>query len=955
MIDNPQKSNSHNRQQTLPLLGLIAAGLAGNYFKFPLFLNIDFLFGSIFALLALQLRGLGGGLLAGLVISGYTYVLWNHPYAIVIMTAEVAAVGWLSSRRHMGLVLADTLYWLCLGMPLVYLFYHGVMQVPLGNTSIVMVKQAVNGIANALTARLLFTIFALRSDSTKVPFRELTCNLLIAFVLFPALLMLGINSRTDFTETDRNIRQALLRDSRQMADSLQVWTRNRSLPIIALAKLAQTLPPVQMQARLEQTLASDRNFLRIGLHNQDAITVAYSPLVDELGRPNIGRGFADRPFIPELKRSLKPMLSEVLLARVGTPKPIVHVLVPVLSQGRYNGYVLGALNLQRVQDIFRINAAETKMFYTLLDKNSMVIASNRPQQQPMTPLDRGRGELRPIDGRISQWVPFLPPNTPMTERWTKSSYVAETSIGALAEWRLILEQPVAPFQKHLYRSYTREMIILFLMLLVSLALAELLSRKVLTSLQKLQDVTSDLPSKIATNAEIAWPASGILETDNLITNYRAMASSLAAQFREIRQINDQLEARISERTRELRDNEAFTRDVLDSLTAHIAVLDRDGAIVLVNDPWKRFALKNGRGDVGASDIGKQYLATCQASIGQKDDDGAEAARAGIAAVLSGKQQRFSLEYPCHSPTERRWFIMRVSALQGRRTGAVISHANITARKQAEETILNLNTRLEGLVAKRTAELAQTNRDLHNFCYAISHELRAPVARLKGFSQLLQEVSAADHPAEAQHCAERIVAASDLLQQVIDAVLQLSRLTKTSIVPEPLNLSDLAREVAAELISGAPERRVELIVADGLLASGDPRLMRLCLTNLLGNAVKYTARKPLARIEFGMDAGRGALFVRDNGIGFDMAHAGKLFEPFLRLHSAQEFSGTGVGLALVQRIIELHGGRIWAEAAPDQGAAFFFTLAPLPDPDLGGEPTAEALPTLCGFRPEKPLA
>ena len=157
-----EKQEANLIAATLLGVALIAAGLAGNYFKFPLFLNIDFLFGSIFAMLALQFFGIGRGILAAAIIAGYTYILWNHPYAIIIMTAEVAVVGWLTDRRKMGLVLADTLYWLIIGMPLVYLFYHVVMQVPFSNTSIVMTKQAVNGIANALVARLIFSYRAHR-------------------------------------------------------------------------------------------------------------------------------------------------------------------------------------------------------------------------------------------------------------------------------------------------------------------------------------------------------------------------------------------------------------------------------------------------------------------------------------------------------------------------------------------------------------------------------------------------------------------------------------------------------------------------------------------------------------------------------------------------------------------------------------------------------------------------
>lgn len=162
----PPGSNAIINKYRIPfLLVLIAAGLAGNYFKYPIFLNIDFLFGSIFAMLALQFFGPGRGIAAAAIIACYTYVLWNHPYAIIIMTAEVAVVGWMTERRKSGMVLADTLFWLFIGMPLVYIFYHVVMHVPHSNTYITMTKQAVNGIVNALAARLIFTGFTLKSRS----------------------------------------------------------------------------------------------------------------------------------------------------------------------------------------------------------------------------------------------------------------------------------------------------------------------------------------------------------------------------------------------------------------------------------------------------------------------------------------------------------------------------------------------------------------------------------------------------------------------------------------------------------------------------------------------------------------------------------------------------------------------------------------------------------------------
>lgn len=438
------------------LLALTALGLMGNYFKYPIFLNIDFLFGSVFAMLALQVFGLGGGVAVGVIAAVVTYFLWNHPYAIVIMTLEVVAVGLLMRHRKIGMVLADAIYWLVIGMPLVYVFYHGVMDASVSSTTITMIKQAVNGVANALLARLLFSGYALGTGSAKVAYRDLIYNFLALFALYPALVMLMISSHEDFVRTDLQIRNDLVHETQLVRHRIDVWSRNRSDEIAHLATLAVTLTPTQMQARLVQTLKSDTNFLRIGLADKDATITANSDLVDELGQPNIGKSVADRPYIPQLKKSLKPMLSGVVLAHLGAPKPIVAMLAPVVKANEYDGYVAGILSLVEIEEFLEKNARSKTMFYTLLDTNGNVILTNHRDQKVMQPFVRSNGSLQRLDNAISQWIPQLPPHTPTSERWKASFYVADSPIGGLSEWRLILEQPVTPFQKMLFAKYTRE-------------------------------------------------------------------------------------------------------------------------------------------------------------------------------------------------------------------------------------------------------------------------------------------------------------------------------------------------------------------------------------------------------------------------------------------------------------------------------------------------------------------
>jgi len=572
------------------LLALIAAGLAGNYCKFQLFLNIDFLFGSIFAMLVLQFCGLGRGIVAAAMIAGYTCFIWNHPYAVIIMTAEVAVVGWLMQRRKIVMVMADTLFWLFIGMPLVYLFYHGVMQVPQSNTSIVMTKQAMNGIANALVARLLFTAYTVRSRSALTSYKDISYNLLEFFVLFPALMLLAIGSRSDFKEMDSNIRTRLIRDRKIIGNRLEIWLENRQRTIINLAEMAASRTPEEMQPFLELVTKSDVNLPRVGLLDRTATTVAYFPLVDEQGLSTLGIGGADRPYLAVLKRSLKPMLSEALMGRIGIPEPRVFVLAPVVVGGEFAGYTIGVLSVEQIDNHLKNSTANTTILYTLLDKDNKVIMSNRPDQTVMMPFVRGEGSLNHLDAEISQWAPVVPANTPVSERWKQSCYIAETTIGSLAEWKLILEQPVAPFQKILYDTYTGKLTLLFLIFLGAMIIAEFLSRRSIDTLEKLRLITHDLPRKLVTDgADIPWPESGVAETRHLVDDFQEMAASLSAQFKEVRQLNASLELRVVEATAELRAGGAKYRSAYNLLRL---MCDNVPDMIWAKDLEKRYLFAN---------------------------------------------------------------------------------------------------------------------------------------------------------------------------------------------------------------------------------------------------------------------------------------------------------------------------------------------------------------------------
>jgi len=279
---------------------------------------------------------------------------------------------------------------------------------------------------------------------------------------------------------------------------------------------------------------------------------------------------------------------------------------------------------------------------------------------------------------------------------------------------------------------------------------------------------------------------------------------------------------------------------------------------------------------------------------------------------------------------------RVLRLEKERVAAQLALAQAETEAKAAELQL-LNEQLEDHVAKRTAELETTNRELEAFSYSVSHDLRAPLRTIDGFSLALEEDYGTAVDAVGKDYIRRVRAGVQRMGQLIDALLQLSRITRAEIVRESFDMAELARSVIAEIELGlqsaplngnggvADARPVQFRVEGGPNAFGDPRLIRIALENLIGNAVKFSSKVSEPAIEFGWDPSAEAWFVKDNGAGFDMFYSDKLFNAFNRLHGDKDFKGSGIGLATVARVVHRHHGRIWADSVVGRGATFWFTL------------------------------
>lgn len=294
-------------------------------------------------------------------------------------------------------------------------------------------------------------------------------------------------------------------------------------------------------------------------------------------------------------------------------------------------------------------------------------------------------------------------------------------------------------------------------------------------------------------------------------------------------------------------------------------------------------------------------------------------------LRTGKRESFEL------PLGEHWYQVTADPLFGEAeeiVGAVHVVRDITARRRAEAEIRTLNASLERRVQERTRELVAANRELQEFVYSVSHDLRSPLRAIDGFSLTVLEDHGDVIDEQGRSDLRRVRAAAQRMGELIDALLSLSRLGRRELDLGQVDFSAIARRVIDELREADPERQVEVVIEDGLVAKADTWLGDVVLENLLGNAWKFTAQRPSARIEFGsiQRDGQPVFFVRDDGAGFDPAYVDKLFTPFQRLHTAEQFPGTGIGLATVARVLGRLGGTWWAESEVDRGAAFYFTLS-----------------------------
>ncbi len=576
------------------LLVLTIAGYLGNYFSLSLFFGVDFLFGSILALIAVRLYGTAWGTLVAAIVSSHTIMLWNQPYATLIFTLEAFVVGLLSRRCNRNLVLQDGIYWLAIGMPLIWFFYSIVMQFDPDGAALILVKQPVNGIFNALVASLLLTYLPIvdwlrrwrivpnhrHFVRASVPSLQQTLiTLLVALVFFPVLSLTVWESRQAISTIERDVQSNLNAIARDLSIELHRWHQPYRKALQTLAETAAARDD-DLDAKVEAIAATLPSFLQLYLTDAEGRVVAAYLATDDRGQSAIGSDISDRPIFQTTRTRFQPEITGVRDDRAHFA-PHVAMSEPIARDGRFAGIAYGSLNTGDIVQLLNtpISLSDRYTFsqigVTLSDRQKRAIASTTPGIDPTDAIALPSGTTRAIADNVSQW---LPPkgNLAAMQRWAKSRYILEMPVGYDLPWTLTIESSATAQIDRMQHLYLKNLSILLAIAALALVLAVAISRQIVRPLHQLANVTTNLPDKLLDQETIRWPDTAVSELNLLLQNFQAMAASLNQKFVELARAKDHLDRRVRDRTAELsRVNQILTRKISESKRSAAALRESE--------------------------------------------------------------------------------------------------------------------------------------------------------------------------------------------------------------------------------------------------------------------------------------------------------------------------------------------------------------------------------------------
>ena len=969
-MNEPRQHLTYNGKSVSLLIVLLCVGFAGNYFAMPLFTGFNYLFGSIPVLLVVRIYGIRWGFAAGVVASSWTIALFGHPYAMVWLCAEPLFIGWLLSKGKVrNIILYDTLYWPFLGVPLMWCFFRYVMHASLLGTVTAMLMYWVIGICNALIASLLLAYVPRLTNAggpesnRSIPIHQLIFNLLMAIVVIPAIVVLILNGR-DAEQRYLNVMYDNLEDSSRIALYETKLKLQKQIGILSeLSRLSEKInfnePGKridQLQMSVELLQKSNVDFLAIYLGNAAGVSIARSPSLDAQGRSIITMDYSDRGYFRTLRDTRGPVISDMIMTRGSRTVPSVAIAVPFISQGVLQGYAAAGIRVDILKALLLNARVRPHQQITLVDGTGKIIASTNSALSPLDAYDSCKNGVmsRVTANSIYSCLPNPTALMPLWQRAQTATYMLSAPMAEVTSWSVVVETPFEPYQQQLLKDHVKSLLIALCLNMLALATSLYTSRRLSAPLRRLSQVTTDLPQRLLREKINIWPESMVTEIDQLIGNFRVMATALSQKFQEITYANETLELHVCERTKELtKANEELQKEIaerklterqrdhlMDELVSQVRFLqtlinaipnpifykDRSGHYQGCNRAFEECLGVSHDEIVGktAHDIFPPQMAEM---IHKSDQELFE--RRGIQVFEAQMHYADGLSHAVV------FYKATYDDTHGNLSGLVGNIVDITDRKQAEAERNHL-----------MLELKQKNKELEGIVYVASHDLRSPLVNVQGFSRKLVKncaeldriLSGLDLDAPTWTLVEPIIRGNipkslgfitgsiEKMDGLLSALLRLSRLGRASLCFDTLDMQVILTKIIASMTyqieaSGA---RMELGTLGACLA--DQEQVIQVFSNLMDNAIKYRSpERPLLVRIFSEDFTEGIRYcVEDNGIGIPHDHQDKIWEIFQRLNP-DDSEGEGLGLTLVRRIVDRLGGSIWVESEPDLGSRFYLVL------------------------------
>ncbi len=859
----------------LTLLVLMVAGYLGNYFNLTLFFGVDFLFGSIAVLMVVCLYGTGWGTVVAAMSGFHTFFLWGHPYAAIILTCEALFVGGGGRRKQQNILLLDGFYWICIGMPLVWLFYAEFMGVQDQTVWLIMLKQSINGIFNALIASLLLTHLPIRNwvvhpKAANTFSLQLTLfNLLVAFVLFPALTLMVLNSRSAISNIEQTIEANLQHASTDIVNELRAGHQQN---LNALRQLAQIAARSEMN--LSKELQESAELLQHTFTTFDHIYVVNKEGKKIISYPQIGM----EPFNASkqewefVEKSKQLMNSNIFLINDGISSSQLVYIVPVIFNNRILGNVISNINLELFEQNLKSFVSSQEMKVTLLNNQNLVIASTHYDVPILTSFDPHHGgEVRPLNTQIYQWLPLE--NTPIMMRWKNSFYVQKTNISENFPFTVIVEIPTKPHFLYLQNLYIKSLAIMLALAVMALILANLFSQWLTKPILQLAEVTTDLPDKLLRREQqaVVWPKSWVIEMNILVSNFQFMAALLERKFQEIKYANEQLEQRVRERTQELSD---ANQELADEVTERQRVaesLQQSETLLKAQTKQLQIALEE--------------LKQTQAQLVQTEK------MSSLGQLVAG------IAHEINNPVN--FIYGNLIHAQGY-TQDLLDLVQCYQQEYSHSTAI-IQNKIEAIDWEFLKEDLPKLLDSMQVGAKRIHEI---VQSLRNFSRLDEsEIKSVD------------------IHEGIDSTLMIlkSRLSVTKNYPKIEVFKEYKSLPLVECYPG----KLNQVFMNILVNAIDSLEEQLSIQDLENSPI--FSYKPWIRIGTEVTDNSWVIIrIADNGKGLTTEQSSKLFDPFFTTKPVGK--GTGLGLSIsYQIVVELHGGQLYCISEPNQGAEFIIKI------------------------------